>query len=106
MLIMLQRKIEAQKYGQYAKTSRPKSICIYSLVIHFEISIHNISLVLSSEPHPKCKPKATDNCSYKHHCFLPGGNITSPRLMFLSLKLVIRGMNPQSCITLPLGVTI
>jgi hypothetical protein len=25
--------------------------------------------------------------------------------MFLSLKLVIRGMNPQSCITLPLGVT-
>ena len=46
------------------------------------------------------------NCSYKHFCFLPGGNNTSPSLMFLSLKLDIGGMNPQSCITLPLGVTI
>src|SRR4051812_5462123 len=41
-----------------------------------------------------------------HHCFLPGGNITSPSLMFLSLKLDIRGLNPQSSITLPLGVAI
>src|ERR1043165_22476 len=56
------RKEEAQKHGQYAKTSRPKSICIYSLIIHLEISIQNISLVLSCKPHPKCKPKATDNC--------------------------------------------
>src|SRR3954470_17194274 len=56
------RKEEAQKYGQYAKTSRPKSICIYSLIIHHEISIQNIWLVLSCEPHPKCKVKATDNC--------------------------------------------
>src|SRR3954471_5811800 len=94
------------------------SISIYSLVIHLEISIQNISLVLSCEPHPKCNPKATDNyikrilrkvinpCTrrYKHRCFLPGGNNTSPRLMFLSLKLVIRGLNPQSSITLPLGV--
>src|SRR3954465_15452908 len=99
------RKEEAQKHGHYAKTSRPKSICIYSLIIHFEISIQNISLVLSCELHPKCKPKATDNCikrtlrkvnnpsthKYKHHCFPPCGNITSPRLMFLSLKLVIGG---------------
>ena len=46
------------------------------------------------------------NHSYKHHCFIPGDN-RSPTLMFLSLKLDIRGgMNPQSCITLPLGVTI
>src|ERR1041385_5175092 len=30
------------------------------LIIHLEISIQNISLVLSCEPHPKCKPKATD----------------------------------------------
>src|SRR4051812_25403328 len=85
-------------YGQYAKTSRPKSICIYSPIIHLEISILNISLVLSCEPHPKCKLKATDNCikvnnpcnrGYKHRCFLPGGNNTSPSLMFLSLKLDI-----------------
>ena len=33
------RKEEAQKHGQYAKTSRPKSICIYSIIIHLEISI-------------------------------------------------------------------
>src|SRR3954468_11848211 len=56
------RKLEVQLYGQYAKTSRPKSKCIYSLIIQLEISIQNISLVLSCEPHPKCKLKATDNC--------------------------------------------
>src|SRR3954467_1854331 len=56
------RELEVQSYGQYAKTSRPKSNCIYSLIIHLEISIENISLVLSCEPHPKCKPNATDNC--------------------------------------------
>src|ERR1041384_2266662 len=80
--------------------------------------IQNTSLVLSCESHPKCKLKATDNCikrtlrkvnnpctrGYKHHCFIPGGNNTSPSLMFLSLKLDIRGLNPQSSITLPLGV--
>src|ERR1041384_4967438 len=36
------------------------------LIIHLEISIQNISLVLSCEPHPKCKPKATDNCIKKN----------------------------------------
>src|SRR3954467_187999 len=91
MLTMLYRKDEAQKHGRYTKTSRPKSICIYSLIIHLEISIQNISVVLSCEPHPKCKPKSTDNCikrtlhkvnnpctrKYKYHCFLPGGNSTS-----------------------------
>src|SRR3954462_755769 len=85
-------------------------ISIYSLIIHLEISIQNISLVLSCETHPKCKPKATDNCikrtlckvnnpctrKYKHHCFPPGGNNTSPRLMFLSLKLVIWGHEPTT----------
>src|SRR3954471_6909698 len=118
MLIMQNRKEEAQKHGRYAKTSRPKSICIHPLIIHLEISIQNISLVLNCESHPKCKLKATDNCikrtlckvnnpcthKYKHRCFIPGGNITSPSLMFLSLKLDIRGLNPQSSITLPLGV--
>ena len=59
------RKAEVQLYGQYIKTSRPKSNCIYSLIIHLEISIHNIPLVLSCEPHPKCKPKATYNCINK-----------------------------------------
>ena len=46
------------------------------------------------------------NRSYKHRYFLPGGNNTPPSLMFLSLKLDIGGMNAQSSITLPLGVTI
>src|SRR3954469_11926260 len=87
-------------------------------IIHLEISIQNISLVLSCESHPKCKLQATYNCikrtlrkvnnpctrKYKHHCFIPGDNSTSPRLMFLSLKLVIRGLKPQSSIMLPLGV--
>src|SRR4051812_36591483 len=87
-------------------------------IIHLQISIQNISRVLSCESHPKCKLKATDNCikrtmckvnnpctrGYKHRCFIPGGNSTSPSLMFLSLKLDIRGLNPQSSITLPLGV--
>ena len=82
------------------------------------MGFYNITLVLSCEPHPKCKPKATDNCikrtlrkvnnpctrRYKHRCFLPGGSSTSPSLMLLSLKLDIRGLNPQSSITLPLGV--
>src|SRR3954471_7918483 len=31
-------------------------------IIHLEISIQNISLVLSCESHPKCKLKETDNC--------------------------------------------
>src|SRR4051812_15153487 len=87
-------------------------------IIHLEISILNISLVLSCESHPKCKLKAIDKCikrnlrkvnnpctrRYKHRCFIHGGNITSPSLMFMSLKLYIRGLNPQSSITLPLGV--
>src|SRR3954468_12736300 len=82
--------------------------------------IQNITLVLSCESHPKCKLKATNNdikrtlrkvnnpCTrgYKNHCFIPGGNSTSPSLMFLSLKLDITGLNPQSSITLPLGVAI
>src|SRR4051812_37920965 len=76
-------------------------------------------MVLSCESHPKCKLKATDNCiqrtlckvnnpctrKYKHCCFILGGNNTSPSLMFLSLKLNITGLNPQSSITLPLGFT-
>src|SRR3954469_4170306 len=80
--------------------------------------IQNTSLVLSCESHPKCIFKATDNCikrtmrkvnnpctrGYKHCCFIPGGNNTSPSLIFLSLKLDIRGLIPQSSITLPLGV--
>src|SRR3954468_23184072 len=80
--------------------------------------IQTTSLVLSCESHPKCKLKATDNCikrtmrkannpctrGYKHRCFIPGGNKTSPSLMFLSLKLDIKGLNPQSSITFPLGV--
>src|ERR1041384_1309522 len=87
-------------------------------IIHLEISIQNISLVLSCESHPKCKLKATDNfikrtlrkvnnpCirGYKHRCFIPGDKSTSPSLMFLSLKQDIKGLNPQSSITLPLGV--
>src|SRR3954465_11370408 len=87
-------------------------------IIHLEMPIQNTSLVLSCEPHPKCKLKATDKCikrtlrkvnnpcprRYKHRCFIPGGNNTSPSLMFMSLKLDIKGLNPKSSITLPLGV--
>ena len=116
---MLQRKEEPQKLGWYTKTSRPKSICINLLIIHLEISIQNISLVLSCESHPKCKPKAIENCikrtlrkvnnpcnrGYKHRCFPPCGNNTSPRLMFLSLKRVIGGHEPTIEHTFPLGVT-
>src|ERR1041385_4457761 len=118
MLTMLQRKEGLKCNGQYAKVSRPKSICIYYKSSTLRYLIQNISLVLSCESHPKCKLKATDNCikrtllkvknpctrKYKHRCFIPGGNITSPSLMFLSLKLDIKGLNPQSSITLSLGV--
>src|SRR3954471_12384365 len=76
------------------------------IIVHLKISIKNITLVLSCDPHPKCKTKATENFSkrtlpkvnnpcnrgYKHRCFPPCGNNTSPRLM--SLKLVIRGHEP------------
>src|SRR4051812_148663 len=86
--------------------------------MHLEIYIQNISLVLSCASHPKYKLKATNNCikrtlrkvhnpctrGYKHRCFIPGGNSTSPILMFLSLKIDISGLNPQSSITLHLGV--
>src|ERR1041385_5212327 len=34
------------------------------------------------------------NRGYKHRCFPPCGHNTSPRLMFLSLKSVIRGHVP------------
>src|SRR3954471_19532249 len=78
------------------------------IIVHLKISIKNITLVLSCDPHPKCKTKATENFSkrtlpkvnnpcnrgYKHRCFPSCGNNTSPRLMFLSLKLVVRGHEP------------
>src|SRR4051812_20376388 len=108
MLIMLQKKGRAQKqwavhHGKYTE------IHLHLLrIIHLEMPIQNTSLVLSCESHPKCKLKATDNCikrilckvnnscsrRYRHRCFIPGGNTTSPSLMFLSLKLDIKGMNP------------
>src|SRR3954467_14150964 len=117
MLTMLQRKEGIKSNGQNAKVSRPKSICIYyesSTLRYLSRTLAGIKL----RTHPKCKLKATDNCikrtlrkvnnpctrRYKHCCFIPGGNSTSPSLMFLSLKLDIRGLNPQSSITLPLGV--
>src|SRR3954471_2259877 len=117
MLNILQKK-EAQK--QWAvRQGKYTEIHLHLLrIIHLEISIQNISLILSCESHPKCKLKATDNCikrtlckvknpctrRYKHRCFIPGGNSTSPSLKFLSLKLEIRRLNPQSNITLSPGV--
>src|ERR1043165_4866601 len=102
MLTMLQKKGRGSKAWAVCKGKKTKIHLHLLLIIHLEIYIQNISLVLSCEPHPKCKPKATNNCiirtlhkvnnpctrAYNHHCFLPGGNNTSPRLMFLSLKLV------------------
>src|SRR3954466_13578663 len=118
MLTMLQKKGRAQK--QWAvRQGKYTEIHLHLLrIIHLEISIHNISLLLSCESHPKCKLKATYNCikrtlrkvnnpctrKYKHRCFIPGGSSTSPSLMFLSLKLDIRGVTPQSSTTLSLGV--
>src|SRR3954467_2800890 len=75
---------------------------------HLDLSIQNISLVLSCESLPKCKLKETDNCIKRtlHKVNNPCTRRynTSPSLMFLSLKLDIRGLNPQSSITLPLRV--
>src|SRR3954471_11001174 len=120
MLTMLQKKGRSSK-AWAVRQGKKTEIHLHLLrIIHLEIPIQNISLVLSCESHPKCKLKATDNCikrtlrklnnpctrRYKHRCFIPGGNNTSPSLMFLSLKLDIGGLNPQSSITLSLGVTI
>src|ERR1044071_23064 len=117
MLTMLQKKGRGSK--AWAVRQGTYVIHLHLLrIIHLEISIQNISLVLSCESHPKCKLKAIDDCikrtlrkvnnpctrRYKHRCCIPGGNNTSPSLMFLSLKLDIRGLNPQSSITLSLGV--
>src|SRR3954471_17524523 len=120
MLTMLQKKGRGSK-ACVVRQGKQTEIHLHLLrIIHLEISIQNISLVLTCESHPKCKFKATDNCikrtlrkvnnpctrKYKLRCFIPGGNNTSPSLMFLSLKLDIRGLKPQSSITLPLGVAI
>src|SRR3954466_351440 len=116
MLTMLQKKGRGSKAWAVRQYTE---IHLHLLrIIHLEISIQNISLVLSCEYHPKCKSKATDNCikrtlrkvnnpctcKYKHRCFIPGGNRSSPSLVFLSLKLDTRGLNPQSSMTLSLGV--
>src|SRR3954462_10794651 len=118
MLTMLQKKERGSKACE-VRQGKYTEIHLHLLrIIHLEIYIQNISLVLSCESHPKYKLKATDNCikrtlrkvnnpctrKYKHRCFIPGGKNTSPSLMFMSLKLDIRGLNPQSSITLPLGV--
>src|SRR3954468_538438 len=118
MLTMLQNKGRGSKAWAVRQHKVTEIHLHLLLIIHLEISIQNILLVLSCESHPKCKLKATDNCikrtlrklnnpctrRYKHRCFISGGNSTSPSLMFLSLKLDIRGLNPQSSITLSLGV--
>src|SRR3954470_19663481 len=120
MLTMLQKKGRGSKAWAVYPYKYTEIHLHLLLIIHLEISIQNISLLLSCESHPNCKLKAIDNCikrtlrkvndpcthKYKHRCFIPGGNITSPSLMFLSVKLDIRGLNPQSSITFPLGVTI
>src|SRR3954462_7466706 len=118
MLTMLQKKERGSKACE-VRQGKYTEIHLHLLrIIHLEISIQNISLVLSCESHPNCKLIAKDNCikrtlrkvnnpctrRYKHRCFIPGGNNTFPCLMFLSLKLDIRGLNPQSSITVPLGV--
>src|SRR5437763_13247581 len=119
MLTILQKKGRGSK-AWAVRQGKYTEINLHLLrIIHLEISIQNISLVLSCESHPKCNLKATDNCikrtlrkvnkpctrRYKHRRFIPGGDNTSPSLMFLSLKLHIRGLNPQSSIMLPLGVS-
>src|SRR3954471_14580622 len=119
MLTLLQKKGSRSKAWAVRQGKETAIHLHLLLIIHLEISIQNISLVLSCESHPKSKLKAADNCikrtlskvnnpctpKYKHCCFIPGGNSTSPSLIFLSLKLDIRGLKPQSSITLSLGVT-
>src|ERR1041385_3501035 len=104
MLTMLRKKGRGSKAWAERQNKLTEIHLHLLLIIHLEISIQNILLVLSCEPHPKCKPKATDNrnkrtlrkvnnpCDrgHKHCCFPPCGNSTSPRLMFVSLKRVIR----------------
>src|SRR3954466_12766860 len=108
MLTMLQKKGRGSKARAVRQNKETEIHLHLLLIIHIEISIKNISLVLSCEPHPKCKPKATDNYIKKNFAeskqsfqprlqapfFPPCGNNTSPRLMFLSLKRVIRGHEP------------
>src|SRR3954470_22439572 len=103
MLTRLQKKGRGSKAWEVRQGKYTEIHLLLLQINHLEISIKNISLVLSCESHPKCKLKAIDNCikrtlhkvynpctrKYKHHCFIPGGNITSPSLMFLSLKLDI-----------------
>src|SRR3954463_14936710 len=108
MLTMLEKKGRGSKAWEVRQGKYTEIHLHLLLIIHLEISIQNISLVLSCDPHPKCKPKATYNCikrtlckinnpstcKYKHHCFPPCGNNASPSLMFLSLKLDIGGHEP------------
>src|SRR3954462_14525308 len=108
MLTMLQKKRRCSKAWAVRQGKKTEIRLNLLLIIRLEISIENNSLVLSCEPHPKCKHKAIDNCikrtlrkvnnpcnrGYKNRCFPASGNNTSPRLMFLSLKLVIRGHEP------------
>src|ERR1041385_463306 len=62
MLTMLQEKGRGSK-ARVVRQNKLTEIHLHLLlIIHLEISIQNIPLVLSCEPHPKCKPKATDNC--------------------------------------------
>src|SRR3954467_6471692 len=96
MLTMLQKKGRGSKAWAVCQDKYTEIHLHLLLIIHLEISIQNISLVLSCEPHPKCKPKATDKCikitlrkvnnpctrKYKRCCFLPGGNIISPNSCF------------------------
>src|SRR4051812_7023841 len=111
MLTMLQKKGRGSK-AWAVRQGKLTEIHLHLLrIIHLEISIQNISLVLSCESHPKCKSKATNNCikrtlhkvnnpctrKYKHRFIIPGGNSTSPSLMFLSLKLDIRGLCTFNC---------
>src|ERR1041385_9019644 len=108
MLTMLQKKGRGSKAWAVRQNKLTEIHLHLLLIIHLDISIQNISLVLSCEPHPKCKPKQQTtalkstmrkvnnpcNCGYKHRCFPPCGNCTSPRLMFMSLKRVIGGHEP------------
>src|SRR3954465_9812799 len=62
MLTMLQKKGRGSK-AWVVRQGKYTEIHMHLLrIIHLEISIHNISLVLSCESHPKCKSKAIDNC--------------------------------------------
>ena len=115
------RECKIRLYGHYTKTSIDcLFISIYLLIIHLEISIQNISLVLSCEPQPYvANPKQRTTaltlyveCKQSLWCAVISTAVlpliaTTHSLVacFCHSSRTSGGMNPLSSIMLRLGVT-